>query len=107
MLSMPYFLALKAETLNLADRTPEAVEAIREAEAVVERYEERSWCAELHRLRGVFLAHLNAGEAEIEDAFCKAIRTAEQQKSASLARRAKESYMEYRRQKRGVARDNS
>jgi hypothetical protein len=99
MLSMPYFLALKAETLNLADRTFEAVEAIREAEAVVERYEERSWCAELHRLRGVFLAHLNAREAEIEDAFHKAIRTAEQQKSASLATRAKATYVEYRRHK--------
>ena len=35
---MPYFLALKAEALHLADRTSEALEAITEAEALVERY---------------------------------------------------------------------
>jgi hypothetical protein len=34
----------------------EALEAIMEAEALVERFEERWWSAELHRLRGVFLA---------------------------------------------------
>ena len=41
MLVMPYFLALKAEALHLADRTSEALEAIKEAEALVERSEER------------------------------------------------------------------
>ena len=41
MLRMPYFLALKAEALHLADRTSEALEAIAEAEAWVERSEER------------------------------------------------------------------
>jgi hypothetical protein len=30
---MPFFLALKAEALYLADRAPEAIEAIAEAEA--------------------------------------------------------------------------
>ena len=34
-----YFLALKAEALHLADRTSEALEAIREAEALAERFE--------------------------------------------------------------------
>ena len=33
---------------------------------MVERSEERWWCAELHRLRGVFLAALGADEAKIE-----------------------------------------
>jgi hypothetical protein len=50
----PSLLALKAEALHLADRTSEALEVIREAEAMAERSEERFWCAELHRLRGVF-----------------------------------------------------
>ena len=54
-LPVPFFLALKAEALHLADRTSEALEAIREAEALVERSEARCWFAELHRLRGVFL----------------------------------------------------
>jgi predicted ATPase len=99
MLRMPYFLALKAEALHLADRTSGALEAIAEAEAWVERSEERWWCAELHRLRGVFLAALGAHETEIEASFCAAIRIAKEQKSASLERRAEQTYAEYRRQK--------
>jgi predicted ATPase len=51
ILSMPYFLALKAEALHLADRASEALEAIREAEALVEISGERWWNAELYRLR--------------------------------------------------------
>ena len=96
---VPYLLALKAEALHLADRTSEALEAIREAEALVEKCEERWWCAELHRLRGVFLAALGADEAQIEASFCEAIRTAKEQKSISLATRAEATYAEYRRQK--------
>ena len=60
VLGLPIYLALKAEALHLADRTSEALEAITEAEALVERFEERYWCAELHRLRGVFLAAMGA-----------------------------------------------
>ena len=98
-LAVPYFLALKAEALHLADRTSEALEAITEAEAVVERSEERWWCAELHRLRGVFLATLGADETQIEASFCEAIRIAKEQKSVSLEKRAEATYAEYRRQK--------
>ena len=36
-----FYLALKAEALHLADRTSEALEAIEEAEALVERSGER------------------------------------------------------------------
>jgi hypothetical protein len=42
-------------------------------------------CAELHRLRGVFLATIGADEAQIEASLCAAITTAKQQKSISLA----------------------
>jgi hypothetical protein len=98
-LTLPYWLALKAEALHLADRSSEALEAIREAEALVERSEERAWCAELHRLRGVFLATIGAEENQIEAAFCAAVRTAKKQKSISLATRAEATYAEYRRQK--------
>ena len=99
MLCMPYSLALKAEALHLADRTSEALEAIREAEALVERSGERWWCAELHRLRGVFLTALGADETQIEASFCEAIRIAKEQKSVSLEKRAEATYAEYRRQK--------
>ena len=89
----------KAEALHLANRTPEALEAISEAEALVERSEERWWCAEIHRLRGVFLAAIGSDAAQIEASFCAAIRIAKKQKSVSLEKRAEATYGEYRRQK--------
>jgi len=96
---LPFFLALKAEALQLADRSFEALEAITEAEGLVERSEERLWSADLHRLRGVLLAALSADEVQIEASFCAAISTAKQQKSISLQKRAEETYAEYRRLK--------
>ena len=99
MLRMPYFLALKAEALHFADRFSGALETITEAEAWAERSEERWWCAEIHRLRGVFLAAMGAAETQIEASFCEAIRIAKDQKSISLATRAEETYAEYRRKK--------
>jgi hypothetical protein len=55
VLGLPGHLAYKAEALYLANRTSEALEAISEAEALAERYEQRCYGSELHRLRGVFL----------------------------------------------------
>jgi serine/threonine protein kinase/predicted ATPase len=98
-LGVPFGLALKGEALHLADRTSEALEAIKEAEALVERFEDRHWSAELRRLRGVFLAAIGAEETQIEASFCAAISTAKQQKSVSLEKRAEGTCAEYRRQK--------
>ena len=75
-LVVPYYLALKAEGLHRADRSSEALEAISEAEALVERSGERCWCADLHRLRAVFLAAKGAEETQIEASFCEAITIA-------------------------------
>ena len=99
MLTVPFLLALKAEALHLAGRTAEALEAIREADAVVQRLENRYWSAEVHRLRGVFLTAVGADEVQIEASFGEAINTAKQQKSVSLEKRAEAAYAEYRRQK--------
>jgi adenylate cyclase len=99
VLALPYHLSQKAEALHLSDRTSEALETVKEAEALAERFEERWWCAELHRLRGVFLAALGAEETQIEASFCQAIRIAKEQKSISLQRRAEATCAEYRRQK--------
>jgi predicted ATPase len=99
MIGLPYLLGMKAEALHLADRTSEALEAIKEAEALVERSEERWWCAELHRLRGVFLTAMGADQTPIEASFCAATRIAKEQKSVSLEKRAEGTYTEYRRQK--------
>jgi predicted ATPase len=98
-LAVPFWLALKAEALHLADRTSEALEVINEAEEVAERFEGRWWSAELQRLRGVFLTAMGAHETQIEASFCEAIRIAKEQKSVSLEKRAEATYAEYRRQK--------
>jgi predicted ATPase len=97
---LPFFLALKAEAFQLANRTFDALEAITEAEALVERFGERLWRSDLHRLRGVLLADMDADETQIETAFSEAIRAATEQKSVSLTKRAEATYTEYRRLKR-------
>jgi serine/threonine protein kinase len=99
ILALPFFQTLKAEALHLASRNSEALAALEEGETVVERSEARIWCTELYRLRGVCLAAICAGEAQIEASFCAAISTARKQKSISLAKRAEATYAEYRRQK--------
>jgi tetratricopeptide (TPR) repeat protein len=104
VLSLQGYLPLKAEALHLADRTSEALEAINEAEALAERFEQRHLSAELHRLRGVFLAATGGGETQIEASFREAIRTAKEQKSVSLQKRAEAAYTEYLRQKASAPR---
>jgi predicted ATPase len=99
VLVLPPHLARKAEALYLADRTSEALEAIEEAVTLAQRFEHRYFSAELHRLRGVFLAALGSDETQIEASFCEAIRIANEQKSVSLEKRAEATYAEYRHQK--------
>ena len=99
IISLPLALGMKAEALHLADRTSEALEAIKEAQAIAERSGEGYSCAELHRLRGVFLAAFGAEETQIEASFCEAIRIAKEQKSISLEKRAEATHAEYRSQK--------
>jgi predicted ATPase len=98
-LGVPFHLLLKAEALYLNDRTTEALAAISDAHALAERYGERWWGAELHRIRGVFLTTMGAEETQIEASFRAAITTAREQKSTSLAKRAEATYSEYRSQK--------
>jgi hypothetical protein len=96
---LPFFLALKAEALFTANRSFEALQTIKEAEALADKFEIRWWCAELRRLRAVFLTALGAEETEIEASFGAAIRIAKEQKSVSLEKRAEATYAEHRRQK--------
>jgi tetratricopeptide (TPR) repeat protein len=106
VLGLSDHLARKAEALHLADRTSEALETINEAVAIAQRFEHRYCSAELHRLRGLFLATLGAEELQIEASFCEAIRIAHEQKSVSLEKRAEVTYAEYRRQKAGALGDH-
>jgi hypothetical protein len=99
VLGLPAHLARKAEALHLADRTSGALEAINEAENVAEKFEQRIYFVELHRLRGVFLTAIGAEESQIEASFSEAIRIAKEQKSVSLEKRTEATYAEYRTQK--------
>jgi predicted ATPase len=99
ILGLPFWLAMKAEALHPADSTAGALEAIREAEALGERSEDRYWFAELHRLHGVFLTAMGAEETQIEASFVAAIRIASKQKAISVQKLAESSYAEYRREK--------
>ena len=96
---LPYFLSLKAEALYLAERAPEALDAINVAQSLAERYEQRYVFSRLHRLRAVFLAAIGADQTKIETSFREAIRTAKEQKSVSLEKRAEATYAEYRHQR--------
>jgi hypothetical protein len=96
---LPYFLSLKAEALHLANRTQEALVAIKEADALIEKYEDHHVRSSLCRLRGVFLAALGGDEMQIEASFREAIRIAREQKSVSNEKRAEAAYAKYRRQK--------
>jgi Protein kinase domain/NACHT domain len=96
-------LVLKAEALHFADRTFEALEAIRLAEELVERSGARWFYAEVHRLRGVFLTAIEGEAREIEVSFCEAMRIAKEQHSISLQKRAESTYAEYCRQKASAA----
>ncbi len=98
VLDMPYLLALKAESLHFAGHPSAALEAICEAETFAERYQQRWWSAELHRLSGVFLAAMAADQARIQATFSKAISIAKDQGSISLGLRAEASDVEFRRQ---------
>jgi hypothetical protein len=85
--------------LHLVHRANEALETIKEAEALAERFDERWWWPELQRLRGLFFAAIGAEETQIEASFCAAIRAATEQKSISLVKRAEQTYAEYRQHK--------
>ena len=104
MLGMPYYLALKSEALYLAERTSDALQAIKEAESLAVTSGEVWLCAELHRLCAVFLTAIGADETQIEASFREAIGTARHQKSVSLEKRAEATYAEYRRQKASAPR---
>ena len=94
-----YLLSLKAEALHFVDRTCEALALLSEAQALVEASGARCWSAQLYRLRGIFLTKLGADDAQIEEAFGRAISTAKEQKSISWMRHSEASYADYRAKK--------
>jgi predicted ATPase len=85
----PIFLSLKAEILMKRKRVEEALEALSEAEALVEKNAEGLFEAEIHRLRGEAL--LIRGEDQddfVEACFQQALDVARRQSAKSLELRA-------------------
>jgi hypothetical protein len=92
---MPFFLSLKAEALHAAAHTREALVSIREAGRWPKLPANAAGGPNRSGSGGVFLAALGADQTQIKAAFNSAIRTARQQKSISLLKRAEASYGAY------------
>ncbi len=83
-----YQLCLLAEAYGKAGQPHEGLAVLAEAQAVVEKNEERHWEAELYRLKGELLFGAGEEAAEIEACFHQAIEIARRQKAKSLELRA-------------------
>ncbi len=85
---LPYILWLLAEAYGKAGQPGEGLAALDEAQALVEKNEERFWEAELYRLKGVLLTGAGGVASEVEACFDQAIEIARRQKAKSLELRA-------------------
>jgi len=86
---LPYYRALLAEACGWTGRIDEALLALADGFAEVEKTEERWWEAELNRLRGeLFRSAVMNRRAEAEECFLKAIEVARGQQAKSLELRA-------------------
>jgi predicted ATPase len=96
ILGLPYLLALKAEILHSANRSAEALEVVRDALDRAETSGIRWWYADLIRFEGVLLATTGRPTSEVETRIAAAVRTAREQESVALEKRAEVTLAEYR-----------
>jgi predicted ATPase len=86
------FLALLAEALNKQGRTEEVLRVLEEALDAAHHTGEKSYQAELYRLKGELLlklsTHRGASKADAEACFNESIQIAQRQKAKSLELRA-------------------
>ena len=93
-MSLPYFLALLAETYGKAGQVREGLSALAEAIALVQKNGERSHEAELYRLKGELLLQSRVQslesrvQKEAEECFRQGIDIARRQSAKSLELRA-------------------
>jgi class 3 adenylate cyclase/predicted ATPase len=89
VLLVPYFCTLLAEVCAHLGHTADGLQALAEAHALVEQYEERWWEAEVCRLRGVLLLRQpGTPQAEAEAWLQRALDVARHQDAKSLELRA-------------------
>jgi predicted ATPase len=88
-LAVPYFYTLLAEVCDHLGHIEDGLQALTEAHALVEQYEDRWWEAEIHRLRGVLLLQQpGTPPAEAEACFQHALDVARRQEAKALELRA-------------------
>jgi len=88
-LAVPYFSALLAEVCDHLGHPEDGLQALAEAQTLVEQHEERYWEAEVARLRGVLLLRQpGTSQAEAEACFQQALDVARRQEAKSLELRA-------------------
>jgi predicted ATPase len=88
-LTVPYFCTVLADASAHVGHTEDGLQALAEAHTLVEEHEERSWEAEVSRLRGVLLLRqTGTPQAEAEAWLQRALDVARHQEAKSLELRA-------------------
>jgi class 3 adenylate cyclase/predicted ATPase len=88
-LGIPTFYTLLAEVADHLGHAEDGLQALAEAQSLVEQQEERWWEAEVYRLRGVLLLRQpGTPQAEAETCFQQALEVASRQEAKSLELRA-------------------
>jgi class 3 adenylate cyclase/tetratricopeptide (TPR) repeat protein len=86
-ISVAYFSSLQAEAYALVERLDEALPILDEAIHIADTYEDRTWEAELYRLRGEFLLQQGADTGTVLACYDRAKAIASVQDARSLALR--------------------
>jgi predicted ATPase len=85
VLHIPYFYTMLADVCAHLGHTENALQALAEAQTLIEHHEERYWEAEVCRLRGVLLLRqMETPQAEAEACFQQALDVARHQEAKSL-----------------------
>jgi hypothetical protein len=92
ILFVTFDLELKAEALHLADRIAKLLRQSKRRSRWVKVSDALSRLRNCTVSRGVFLTKVGGDEADIEEMFREAIRTAKEQKSTCLTKRAEATY---------------
>jgi class 3 adenylate cyclase/predicted ATPase len=88
-LFVPYLYIVLAEVCDHLGHTADGLQALAEAQTLIEQYEERCWEAEVCRLRGVLLLRQpETPQAEAEAWLQRALDVARRQEAKSLELRA-------------------
>jgi predicted ATPase len=88
-LQVPYLCTMLADVADHLGHPADGLQALAEAHTLVEQHEERTWEAEVARLRGVVLLRQpGTPPAEAEACFQQALDVARRQEAKSLELRA-------------------